>query len=184
MAWKHPESTAALGLTIYLLIVGLGAMLLIAANFPTTTADGNVEFATFIPLNWVPSDDQAMALMAFLAGVTGSFLHASQSLASYVGNGEFKTSWATWYFLRPWIGGILGFSLYFVFRAGLIGGAGTFNPYGLIAVGLLGGWFSKTTTDKLQEVFETLFKTEADKERKDKLTPTTRTATTQTATTQ
>ena len=33
----------------------------------------------------------------------------------------------------------------------------------------LSGWFSKTTTDKLQEVFETLLKTDQDKKRKDKL---------------
>ena len=43
------------------------------------------------------------------------------------------------------------------------------NPYGIVAIGILGGWFSKATTDKLQEVFETLFKTDADKQRKDKL---------------
>lgn len=51
-----------------------------------------------------------------------------------------------------------------------MGTAGDVNPYGLIALGLLGGWFSKTTTDKLQEVFETLFKTDQDAERSDKLT--------------
>ena len=43
------------------------------------------------------------------------------------------------------------------------------NPYGIVALGLLGGWFSKIATDKLQEVFETFFKTDQDKQRKDKL---------------
>jgi len=36
------------------------------------------------------------------------------------------------------------------------------NPYGVTAISLLGGWFLKTTTGKLQEVFEVLFKTNAD----------------------
>jgi hypothetical protein len=52
-----------------------------------------------------------------------------------------------------------------------MGGGPDVNPYGVAALGALGGWFSKTTTDKLQEVFETLFKTDADKERTDKLKP-------------
>ena len=64
---------------------------------------------------------------------------------------------------------MLGLAIYFVMRAGLIGSAGDVNPYGLVSMGLLGGWFSKTTTDKLQEVFETLFKTDQDAERTDKL---------------
>jgi hypothetical protein len=159
MAWKHPESTIALALVIYLSVVGLGAAIEVIINFPTETNDV-VSFAqdtegqtVFAPFGKIRSTDQGLLLLAFLAGITGSFLHAAQSLSSYVGNGEFKTTWAAWYFLRPWIGGILGFAIYFVFRAGLVAGANAMNPYGVVALGLLGGWFSKTTTDKLQEVF-------------------------------
>jgi hypothetical protein len=128
-----------------------------------------------VPVCATQSAEQRLMLLAFLAGIIGSFLHAAQSLATYVGNDDFKLSWTAWYLLRPWIGGILGFAIYFVARAGLIGGAGAsdgagVNVYGLVAIGMLGGWFSKTTTDKLQEVFSTLFKTDADKARKDKLT--------------
>jgi hypothetical protein len=107
--------------------------------------------------------------LALLAGAAGSFLHATQSLSSYIGNDTFKPSWATWYLLRPWIGAVLGFAIYFALRTGLVAGVDTVNPYGVVAIGFLGGWFSKTTTDKLQEVFETCFKTDADKNRKDKL---------------
>jgi hypothetical protein len=110
-----------------------------------------------------------LILLAALAGIAGSFLHAAQSLSSYVGNASFKSSWTVWYLLRPWIGGILGLAIYFTFRAGLVAGASAVNPYGVVALGLLGGWFSKTTTDKLQEVFETLFKTDEDRKRRDKL---------------
>jgi hypothetical protein len=71
--------------------------------------------------------------------------------------------------LRPWIGAVLAFAVYFALRAGLVTGAEGLNPYGVVATGVLAGWFSETTTDKLQEVFGTLFKTDEDRIRKDKL---------------
>ena len=162
-------------LLAYLLFVGLGATLLIAFNFPTYETNKGVEFTRkCVDHGWLPcpaNPEQGLILLAFLAGVAGSFLHAAQSLTSYVGNEQFKSSWAAWYVLRPWIGGILGFVLYFAARAGLVAGTNGVNPFGVVAIGMLGGWFSKTTTDKLQEVFETLFKTDADQQRKDKLKP-------------
>jgi hypothetical protein len=188
MAWKKSEFWLAIFLVIYLLVVGLGATALVIVNFPTEQNDvitfpqkagtdagaetGQVvEQAgpTFYPFGTLASIDQGLLLLALLAGVAGSFLHAAQSLSSYVGNRTFKASWTTWYFLRPWIGGLLAFALYFAIRAGLVAGTGGVNPYGVVALGFLSGWFSKTTTDKLQEVFETLFKTDQDKQRQDKL---------------
>jgi hypothetical protein len=175
MNWKQSESWVALALVIYLLVLGIGAAIGVVVNFPSEK-DGVVHFVedaqgrpVFVPQLNIRSTDQGLVLIAFLAGVAGSFLHAAQSLTSYVGNDQFKSSWAAWYFLRPWIGGILGFAMYFVFRAGLVAGVAAVNPFGVVSIGVLGGWFSKTTTDKLQEVFETLFKTDADKERANKL---------------
>lgn len=173
MAGKRTDSSLAAFLLIYLLIVGVGAAVVLILTFPTEIVnDSGQRVAVFPPLFLASHEisvDQGFLLLAFLAGVTGSFLHAAQSLSSYLGNQEFKGSWTVWYFLRPWIGGVLGLAIYFTFRAGLVAGASTVNPYGVVALGLLGGWFSKTTGDKLQEVFETLFKTESDRKRKDKL---------------
>lgn len=165
-------------LVFYLLLTGIGATVLAVDNFPqisqtnggrlefpNTQPDGRVDFWPFGGL--LP--EQGLLLLAFMAGMTGSFLHASQSLAGYIGNKTFRASWTVWYALRPWIGGVLGVVIYFVARAGLMGGGANTNPYGVAALGALGGWFSKTTTDKLQEVFETLFKTDADKDRTDKM---------------
>jgi hypothetical protein len=164
-------------LLIYLLLIGICAVAFLIINFPDMK-DGNLVFPNvagdkinFIPFGAIGKAASGLLMLAFLSGVAGSFLHAAQSLSTYIGNAAFKFSWGTWYLLRPWIGGILGLAIYFVFRAGLIGGGSVVNvnPYGVVALGLLGGWFSKTTTDKLQEVFETLFKTDEDKKRKDKL---------------
>jgi hypothetical protein len=55
----------------------------------------------FIPNIAIRSSDQGIVLLAFLSRVMGIFLHAAQSLATYVGNANFKTSWAAWYVLRP-----------------------------------------------------------------------------------
>ena len=65
--------------------------------------------------------------MAFLAGILGSFMHAGQSFAKYVGNEQLTSSWACWYILRPPVGGVLG--LLFSLRAARgtlerIGGSG------------------------------------------------------------
>ncbi len=158
------EFWLAIFLVIYLLAFGVGAALGVIGIFPTSTGS-QLQFP--VPLD----PEQGLLSLAFLAGVAGSFLHAAQSLSSYIGNKTFKASWAVWYFLRPWVGGVLGLTIYFVLRAGLVGGAGAINPYGVVAVGVLGGWFSKVTTDKLKEVFEALFKTDEDGKRRDKLLP-------------
>ncbi len=62
--------------------------------------------------------------------------------------------------------------LYFAVRGGLItgnAGAQNLSLYGVAAVAGSAGMFSKQATDKLREVFETLFKTTQPLERPDEL---------------
>jgi hypothetical protein len=165
-------------LVIYLLVIGLSGAALVLFNFPQLTPDKrNLIFPRVLDPGWnflvlgFQSSDQGLLFLAFCAGVAGSFIYAAQSLSSYFGNEQFKASWTVWYLLRPWVGGVLGLAVYFVFRAGLVAGADLVNPYGVAAVAMLGGWFSTITSDKLQEVFETLFVTKQDEKRKDKLHP-------------
>jgi hypothetical protein len=114
--------------------------------------------------------DQGLIVLALLAGSLGAFMHAAQSFAAFVGNRELKASWVWWYLLRPPIGSVLGLVLYFVARAGLLGGASdAVSPYGVVAIGGLGGWFSKQATNKLAEVFDTLFSTTRPPDQKDEL---------------
>ena len=162
----------------YLLVVGVGATVGILVNFPTEqiSEDGRSEIVfpqdaadatgSNDGVHWYlvgnfANQDQGLIALALLAGITGSFLQSAQSLIAFIGNDAFKRSWTAWYVLRPWIGAVLGFALYFALRAGLVAGADGVNPHGVVALGLLGGWFSKTTIAKLRETFNTLFSTNA-----------------------
>lgn len=174
---RKPEFYLSIVLVAYLFALGVGAVLELVRNFPEQIIQADqvvVKFDDEFHLAWWTirgvEADQGLLMLAALAGIAGSFIHAAQSLASYLGNRDFKASWTVWYVLRPWIGGTLGLIVYLAFRAGLVAGPGAISPYGVTAFGALAGWFSKTTTDKMQEVFETLFKTDRDEERRDKLT--------------
>lgn len=118
-----------------------------------------------IPGVWTPdlwTEVRFLALVA-VSGALGSYIHLATSFADYLGNRQFVTSWKWWYVLRPFIGSALALSVYFAARGGLISGgagAGELSPYGVAGLAALTGMFSKQATDKLREVFETLFKTE------------------------
>lgn len=114
------------------------------------------------------SADCTLELAAW-AGMLGGFVHASQSLVDYMGNRTLHRSWALWYLLRPLQGAVVGAAFYIIARAGLISSAGEVNVYGVSALGLLGGWFSKNASDKMKEVFETLFGKGADASRANKM---------------
>ena len=107
--------------------------------------------------------------MAIIGGAIGSYLHVSQSFAAYVGNRQACGSWVWRYLLRTPIGACLGVMMYIVVRAGLLAGGDAPSVYGVLAFAALAGWFSKQATDKLAEVFDTLFKSENKPQLKDKL---------------
>jgi len=116
-------------------------------------------------------------MLVIIAGILGSFVHAATSLADYIGNDNFNKSWTWFYLLRPAIGMALALVFYFVIRGGFLttsGGAKDINPYGIAALACLVGMFSKQATDKLSEVFTTLFRAapgEGDEKRKGSLKP-------------
>lgn len=116
-----------------------------------------------------------MLVLALLMGAIGGYIHAATSFVSYIGNREFKDSWGWWYALRAFIGAALALVLYLAFRAGfLTAGSSTasVDPYGVAAISALAGLFSKQATDKLEEIFNTAFRTASgvgDSHRRDNL---------------
>lgn len=117
----------------------------------------------------------ALLLLVVILGALGSLVHVATSFADFVGNRDFYLSWSPWYLLRPLIGASLALLLYFAVRAGFLSAGAqntSVNPYGTAALAGLAGLFSKQATDKLREVFETLFKVSSkagDAERMDSL---------------
>jgi hypothetical protein len=117
--------------------------------------------------------DERLILLVIVAGALGSFIHSATSFSDYVGNRKFVSSWAWWYVLRSFVGIALALVLYFVVRAGFVtAGADAMSPFGVATLAALAGLFSKQATDKLEEVFTTMFRPapgKGDAKRGDKL---------------
>jgi hypothetical protein len=103
-----------------------------------------------------------LLLLVAVLSALGSYVHAAQSFVDFAGNRRLVVSWVWWYPFRIFIGVALAEIFYFAIRAGFFGTdtpTQFINPYGIAAVAGLVGLFSKQATDKLREVFETLFRT-------------------------
>ena len=117
----------------------------------------------------------ALLLVVMISGGLGSLIQVGTSFGDFVGNRRFYSSWVPWYLMRIVVGMLLALLLYFAFRGGFFSGnspTSAVNPYGIAALAGLAGLFSKQATDKLREVFETLFRVSAtvgDAQRKDDL---------------
>lgn len=143
-----------------------------AATAATTTHTVQLFFA-LVTVHATPGT--ALLLVVIIVGALGSLIQAATSFGDFVGNRRFYSSWCVWYLLRLIVGVLLALLFYFVVRGGFFSGssqASSVNPYGIAAIAGLAGLFSKQATDKLREVFETLFRvsgTAGDAQRRDDL---------------
>ena len=144
-------------------------------------ASGFADFSLFGSGPFSTSSDHRLFLTVMAAGALGSLIHSITSFADYAGNRSLSRSWIWWLVLRTPIGIALALLFYLVLRGGLIvpslpnGSAATdttrlLNPYGIAAISALAGMFSKQATDKLREIFDTLFRTREPVNRADPLT--------------
>lgn len=102
----------------------------------------------------------AAGIGATITTILGFLDHASNKK-------NFDAAYVPWYVARPLIGVLLGIVFYFVIKGGLLATVGSqaadeIDVYGLGAFAALVGLFSKRAVEKLREVFETLFSTQAD----------------------
>ncbi|MCO6458644.1 MAG: hypothetical protein J5I93_25335 [Pirellulaceae bacterium] len=155
-------------------LLGLATLALLVACWPAGAETTDLAAAfSLLGQTCQLSAGQRMVLLVILAGLLGSLIHGSSSLADYVGNQRLSPHWVWWYLLRPFIGASLALGVYVVFRAGLISSnsdGGGLNLFGCLAISFLSGLFSKQALDKLNEVFSTLFRTAEGDRRADKLT--------------
>jgi hypothetical protein len=109
----------------------------------------------------VEANDARLLLLVLAIGAMGSIVHTATSFGDFSGTRKLEKSWIWWYFLRPVIGAALALILFFVIKAGLLAlGSETkeINIFTIAAVSGLAGMFSKQATNKLSDVFDTLFK--------------------------
>lgn len=112
-------------------------------------------------ITYITTPDTALILLVAVASALGSYVHAATSFGDYVGNRTLRRSWMWWYLLRFWIGIAIALLFYFALRGGFLvadGSTEDLNPYGIAALAGMTGLFSKQATDKLNEVFSTLFR--------------------------
>jgi Putative Ig domain len=118
--------------------------------------------------------EMRLVLLVLVAGALGSYIHAIKSLADFMGNRTLTTSWFWWYVTRPFLGMPLAFIFYAALRGGFLVGTPAdvkaVSPFGAFTVAALVGMFADKASQKLGELFDTLFRTEDP--RKDKLAPT------------
>jgi hypothetical protein len=103
--------------------------------------------------------------MVVVAGALGSFVYSARSFVDFVGNRMIRGSWSAWYLMYPLLGAALALIFYLVVRGGFLNGAtkgSDLNIYGLVAISGMVGMFSKQATNKLDELFSTMFKSEKD----------------------
>jgi hypothetical protein len=122
------------------------------------------------PLKQKLLKSRTLLWLVLLIGAIGSSLHGLNSLSNYIGNKDFKSSWAFWYLLRPFVGGILSFLFYLTIRAGFFKEFGSKQDfYVIVALAGLIGLFSKQALNKLSDLFEFIFTSNKDKDLKDKI---------------
>jgi hypothetical protein len=164
------------------LILGVGGILIALlisvwtaveqATSTPTPKTVSAELLGFASISVTPGT--AILILVVFAASVGSFIHIATSFADFVGNERFRASWVWWYLLRVLIGTGLALLFYFAFRGGFFSDTSTseINPYGIAAISGLAGLFSKQATDKLDEVFTTLFRAapgKGDAQRQDSL---------------
>lgn len=170
-------------LGIYLTLMSIVLACLVLGLWYTGTPPGkpipNIwsESATLYGWDVTIHHEFRLILLVILSGALGSYVHASTSFATYVGNRSLVDSWIWWYVLRPFIGMALALIFYFALRGGILLlstdiASENISPFGIGAISGLVGMFSKQATAKLSELFDNLFRTEpgkGDDERKNKL---------------
>jgi len=128
---------------------------------------------TVLRTTFLISRELQLLLLVVVAGAMGSYVHAIKSLADFLGNRTLTSSWFWWYVTRPFLGMALAVIFYAAVRGGFVAGSPadvkSVNPFGVVAVAALVGMFADKASQKLAEIFDTLFTT--DDQRKDKLIP-------------
>jgi hypothetical protein len=112
------------------------------------------------------------AVLAVLGGFIGGLLHSLKWFYRTIGNGEWEYDRLWWRFMNPLVSGVMGFSIYIVFRSGVAPNVATNS--GLPAkeslyaysIGFLTGLFADNAMSKLRDIAYVVFGTTAESKAK------------------
>lgn len=109
--------------------------------------------------------EKALLALALLMGAVGSSVHSVTSLVIWQSKNKLQREFASWYVTRPLIGASLAVAVYFLLRSTLLttvsapqlGGASFINEYGVAGISVLVGLMTAQMTQKLRDVFDSMF---------------------------
>ena len=101
-------------------------------------------------------------MLAGIGGIIGGLLHSLKWFYRTIGSGEWQWDKLWWRFLNPIVSGVMGFSIFIVFRSGIQKGVPVESEGGkeaLIAysVGFLTGLFADNAMGKLRDIAYVFF---------------------------
>lgn len=132
----------------------------------TNFGTGRIQIVKGQAGQWAISQDTLYLLLVLLMGAFGSCVYGLKTLADYIGEGDFATSWSCYYLIQPFEGAGIALIMYLAIRGGFLTGTGdtnSVNRFGICTIAALAGAFSDTAFMKLREVFLTLFKPQDDR---------------------
>lgn len=106
------------------------------------------------------SGEVTILLIVMLMGALGALVYTSSALVTRVANKNFDSQWTLWYLVHPPLGSSLAVIFYMIARGGLVNlsvSTGDLNLYGVAALAAIVGFCSKEATQKLKDMFNTLF---------------------------
>jgi hypothetical protein len=110
-----------------------------------------------------PDKQWSWTILAGVAGIIGGLLHSLKWFYRTIATGEWEWDQVWWRFMNPLVSGVMGLSIYVVFRSGFeakatngLGGAGTEGFYAY-SIGFLTGLFADNAMGKLRDIAYTLF---------------------------
>jgi hypothetical protein len=111
----------------------------------------------------IGTDGPRMLMLIMVSGALGAWFYAASKYFLIRATAGLDRSWVWWYFLTPPIGSVLAVTFYLLLVGGLLtAGSGNVSKPGAVAMSLLVGMFTRKATEKLNEVFSTLFSTKSD----------------------
>ena len=100
-----------------------------------------------------------LLLLVAVGGFMGAMIHVANSFIRYVGADQYVNNWLLWYVVKPFVGTAVALIGYLAFEGKMVGNEDVthINLYRVLALAILTGMFTDTATDKLKQIFETIF---------------------------